>query len=49
MKNVLHYVKITEQLLFEIRFPKNGPTCKRKASGEYTAPNSCGDWNSPVE
>ena len=28
-KNKIHYVKHTAQLLFKIRFPKGGPTCRR--------------------
>ena len=27
---ILHYVKPTAQLLFRIRFPKGGPTCRRQ-------------------
>ena len=27
---IIHYVKPTTQLLFEIRFPKGGPTCRRQ-------------------
>ena len=27
---IIHYVKPTAQLLFEIRFPKIGPTCRRQ-------------------
>ena len=26
----IHYVKPTAQLLFKIRFPKSGPTCRRQ-------------------
>ena len=28
---IIHYVKPTAQLLFKIRFPKGGPTCRRQA------------------
>ena len=27
---IIHYVKPTAQLLFKIRFPKGGPTCRRQ-------------------
>ena len=27
---IIHYVKPTAQLLFRIRFPKGGPTCRRQ-------------------
>ena len=27
---IIHYVKSTAQLLFKIRFPKGGPTCRRQ-------------------
>ena len=27
---IIHYVKPTAQLLFKIRFPKDGPTCRRQ-------------------
>ena len=27
---IIHYVKPTAQLLFKVRFPKGGPTCKRQ-------------------
>ena len=27
---IIHYVKPTAQLLFKIRFPKSGPTCRRQ-------------------
>ena len=27
---IIHYVKHTAQLLFKIRFPKGGPTCRRQ-------------------
>ena len=29
-KIIIHYVKPTAQLLFKIRFPKGGPTCRRQ-------------------
>ena len=29
-KFIIHYVKPTAQLLFRIRFPKGGPTCRRQ-------------------
>ena len=28
IKYIIHYVKPTAQLLFKMRFPKCGPTCK---------------------
>ena len=27
---IIHYVKPTAKLLFKIRFPKSGPTCRRQ-------------------
>ena len=30
IRYIIHYVKPTAQLLFKIRFPKGGPTCKRQ-------------------
>ena len=27
---IIHYVKPTAQLLFKIRFPEGGPTCRRQ-------------------
>ena len=30
IKYIIHYVKPTAQLLFKIRFPKGGPTCRRQ-------------------
>ena len=30
MRFIIHYVKPTAQLLFKIRFPKGGPTCRRQ-------------------
>ena len=27
---IIHYVKSTAQMLFKIRFPKGGPTCRRQ-------------------
>ena len=27
---IIHYVKPTAQLVFKIRFPKGGPTCRRQ-------------------
>ena len=27
---IIHYVEPTAQLLFKIRFPKGGPTCRRQ-------------------
>ena len=30
MRFIVHYVKPTAQLLFKIRFPKGGPTCRRQ-------------------
>ena len=29
-KFIIHYVKTTAQLLFNIRLPKGGPTCRRQ-------------------
>ena len=29
---IIHYVKPTAQLLFKIRFPKGGPTCRRQVA-----------------
>ena len=50
---IIHYVKPTAQLLFKIRFPKGGPTCRRQVVNSRT-PNvtrtiSCKAWNSPAE
>ena len=30
IRYIIHYVKPTAQLLFKIRFPKGGPTCRRQ-------------------
>ena len=30
IRYIIHYVKPTAQLLFKIRFPKGGPTCRGK-------------------
>ena len=30
IRYIIHYVKATAQLLFKIRFPKGGPTCRRQ-------------------
>ena len=30
LRYIIHYVKPTGQLLFKIRFPKGGPTCRRQ-------------------
>ena len=30
IRHIIHYVKPTAQLLFKIRFPKGGPTCRRQ-------------------
>ena len=30
IRYIIHYVKPTPQMLFKIRFPKGGPTCRRK-------------------
>ena len=30
LRFIIHFVKPTAQLLFRIRFPKGGPTCKRQ-------------------
>ena len=43
---VIHYVKPTAQLLFKIRFPKGGPTCRTPNAARTI---SCKAWNSPAE
>ena len=36
---LIHYVKPTAQLLFKIRFPKGGPTCRRQVvNPQYQTP-----------
>ena len=30
LRYIIHYVKPTAKLLFKIRFPKGGPTCRRQ-------------------
>ena len=30
LRYIIHYIKPTAQLLFKIRFPKGGPTCRRQ-------------------
>ena len=30
IRYIIHYVKPTAKLLFEIRFPNSGPTCRRQ-------------------
>ena len=35
LRFVIHYVKPTAQLLFRIRFPKGGPTCRRQYLVKY--------------
>ena len=30
IRYIIHYVKPTAQLLFKIRIPKGGPTCRRQ-------------------
>ena len=50
---IIHYVKPTAQLLFEIRFPKGGPTCRRQVVNprhqNAARTISCKAWNSPAE
>ena len=50
---IIHYVKPTAQLLFKIRFPKGGPTCRRQVvNPRHQTPQgqfSCKAWNSPAE
>ena len=31
---IIHYVKPAAQLLFKIRFPKGGPTCRRQVDSQ---------------
>ena len=35
---IIHYVKPTAQLLFKIRFPKGGPTCRRQVVNPHQTP-----------
>ena len=50
---IIHYVKPTAQLLFKIRFPKGGPTCRRQVVNprhqNAARTISCKAWNSPAE
>ena len=45
---IIHYVKPTAQLLFKIRFPKGGPTCRRQVvNPRHQTPQGQGKaWNS---
>ena len=54
IRYIIHYVKPTAQLLFKIRFPKGGPTCRRQVviprhQTPQGQPISCKAWNSPAE
>ena len=51
-KVVLHYVKLTNQLSFQTRFPKSGPTYRRQMVNpwhQHCKNNPFQSWDSPVE